>query len=130
MNPREQPGTYQGLVLVKVREESRHVLREFVDALWHLAELQLPVDPIRELLHQRFLGREMAVDRGHGDAGPLSRAGKRELLKPLFEELLGSRLEDPLAGLLHLLGTKRAVVGAGRALVRLIHAIHFLIVLS
>jgi hypothetical protein len=32
--------------------------------------------------------------------------------------------------LLHLLGTKRAVVGAGRALVRLIHAIHFLIVLS
>src|SRR3712207_3702200 len=129
MNPREQPGTYQGLVLVKIREESRHVLREFVDALWHLAELQLPVDPIRELLHQRFLGREMAVDRGHGDAGPLSRAGKRELLKPLFEELLGSRLEDPLAGLLHLLGAERAVVGAGRALVRLIHAIHFLIVL-
>src|SRR3712207_9046348 len=116
MNPREQPSTYQGLVLVKVREESRHVLREFVDALWHLAELQLPVDPIRELLHQRFLGREMAVDRGHGDAGPLRRAGNRELLQPLFEELPGRRLKESLAGLLHLLRTKRAVSGAGRAL--------------
>src|SRR5919112_564210 len=84
MNPRQQPSTYQRLVLVPVREQPRHPLRELVDVPRHLIDIYSPADPLGELTHQRLLSREMAIHRGHGDAGPLGRSGKRELLYPVF----------------------------------------------
>src|SRR5918997_1704804 len=123
MDSRQQSSSYQRLILIPVREQPWHPLRKLIDVLRHLTDVYASADPLGEFTHQRLLGWEMSIDRGHGDAGPLSCSGKRELLKSFVQELLGSRLENPLVRSLLLLGAKRAVVGIGFALDRLTHVI-------
>src|SRR5262249_43609065 len=70
------------------------------------------VDPVGHLLEERVAIREVPVGRGHRDPGARRDAPYRQLLAARLGDEIDPRLEELLAGAVHLLRAERAFIRA------------------